>query len=157
MANTLGAKEIFISQYYEPNNFTQLSYLGTTSRNPKFYLGENEYNYGNWVYLIWEAYIDGFWQLYYSRAPYVWGSINENQKIEGVLISPNPATNFIKIANNQELELSYGLYDIGGRKLLDGVSSEITINLNTDSFKRGVYVLTIRNGREQSNHKIILE
>ncbi len=155
--DTLGAQEIFINQEYYSNEYTQLSYLGTTSRNPKFYLGENEYNYGNWGYLIWEAYVNGFWQLYYSRAPFTWGSINENQQIVGVKVSPNPATGLISITNNRELELSYSLYDITGRILIEDVSSEITINLNTYSFKRGVYVLTIRNGGEQSSQKIILE
>lgn len=154
--DTLGAREIFINDDYFPQEFSRLSYLETTCRNPQFFLGENEYNYGNWCYLIFEALVDGYWQLYYSRAPFTWGGIDENRQIDGVSISPNPATNFIQIHNENTSELGIDIFDQTGKRVYQHSSINVENIIETVRWSRGVYFVRISDGVKNITRKVIL-
>ncbi len=154
--DTLGVQEIFINQDYFPQSFSRLSYLETTCRNPQFFLGENEYNYGNWCYMIFEAFVDGYWQLYYSRAPFTWGGIGEIQQINGVSISPNPATDFIHIKNEKEANLTIEIFDVVGKRVYRNAFNNMENEINTTDWKRGVYFLKITNEKSHIMEKVIL-
>ncbi len=154
--DTLGAHEIFINHDYFPQNFSRLSYLETTCRNPQFFLGENEYNYGNWCYMIFEAFVDGYWQLYYSRAPFTWGSIAEKPQIEGVSISPNPATDFIRIYNENLSDLNIEIFDMTGKRVYQDALNQIENEIKTAGWKRGVYFVTISQENKMITRKLVL-
>ena len=153
--DTLGSREIFMTDQSNYNLF-QLTFFGTECRNPAFFLGEYMEG-GNWGYLIWETYLDGFWQLHYSRAPFSWGSIEEKNNLEKITVSPNPATNFIQIENINELDLSIRLFNITGKLVFSSQKNSAIISINTQKLVRGIYLLNILNGEEKLTRKIILE
>ena len=155
--DTLGVQEIFINHdYYFPQSFTRLSYLETTCRNPQFFLGENEYSYGNWCYMIFEVFVDGYWQLYYSRAPFAWGGIGEYQQIDGISISPNPATDFIRVQNEKEADLAIEIFDMTGKRVYQDSFNEIENEIKTADWNRGIYFMRIHGQNTTITRKVIL-
>ena len=154
--DTLGTEEVFINHDYFSQNFSRLSYLETTCRNPQFFLGENEYNYGNWCYMIFEAFVDGYWQLYYSRAPFTWGGIAENQLLDGVSFSPNPATDFIRIQNEKETDLTIEIFDMVGNRVYQYSNNQFENQINCSSWKRGIYFVKVTGEDKSFTRKIIL-
>jgi hypothetical protein len=154
--DTLDAQEIFINHDYFPQSFSRLSFLETTSRNPQFFLGESEYNYGSWCYMIFEAYVDGFWQLYYSRAPFTWGGIGENPQIDGVSISPNPATDFIRIQNEKSSALTIEIFDMTGNRVYQFSNNQIENQINCSGWRRGIYFVQVTGEAKSFTRKIIL-
>jgi hypothetical protein len=79
----------------------------------------------------------------------------------GFVIYPNPTSEFIHIKNNRvNLEdVSLRLTDINGRILYNqnavSLGSDFTISVN--GFSTGLYVLTIENGNNQKNQKIVIK
>ncbi|HZK07352.1 MAG TPA: T9SS type A sorting domain-containing protein [Bacteroidales bacterium] len=156
--DTAGAREIFMNNiYFGGNEYFQLSNLGTECRNPKFFLGESGGDNFSWGYLIWEAYTDGHWQIYRSRAPFGWSSIHEQQQPEGVSVSPNPARDFLRIQNSQELELDIKIMDITGKLILEMTEKDAEITIPTSRWPRGVYLLNVVSGSKMLTQKTILE
>ncbi|NCA87281.1 MAG: T9SS type A sorting domain-containing protein, partial [Clostridia bacterium] len=145
--DTAGAREVFMRNIflYEEEYF-QLSNLGTECRNPKFFLGEYIGDNVSWGYLIWEAFVDGHWQFYRSRAPFGWSGIQEQQQPEGVSVSPNPARDFVRIQNSQELDLDIKIMDMSGRMILQMSGNDPEITIATRQWPRGVYILSATSG-----------
>ncbi len=76
-------------------------------------------------------------------------------------IFPNPASEFIQVQFS-DAEFSrharYILFDMSGRKVLEGVSNLKNFRINTRNVKNGVYVLKLVDGRglEITNEKILI-
>jgi hypothetical protein len=156
--DTAGAREVFMNnKSFIGDEYFQLSNLGTECRNPKFFLGERiDYTWA-WGYIVWEAYVDGHWQIYKSTAPLpLWGSIHE-QQLEGVSVSPNPARDFVRIQNDQQLDLVIKIMDISGRKIFEMSGKDAEITIPTSRWPRGVYLLNVVSGSKMLTQKIVLE
>lgn len=117
--------EIFLNQDYDPNNYTNFSQLGVNCRNPRFYEGEWLMSGFN-LYLTWEAFVDGQWQVYYSTTPIVIGGIEENEPslIKDINISPNPFSDRLNISFDLEksMPVTVDLIDVHGRVLMNLLS-----------------------------------
>lgn len=147
-------KEIFVYEGWEPY---QLSFLNTESRNPSFHDGENAPFYSTNIYLIWEAEIEGYWQLYFSRFAFCWSGIDEHQLFQGVTISPNPASNEIFIQNQKDLPLVIRVYDTKGNLLYENQSKSSREIVSVANWPRGLYLVSLLNGNSQLSKKIVLE
>lgn len=156
--DTAGASEVFMNNtLVGGNEYFQLSILGTECRNPRFYVGESTGSSSVWGYLIWEAYVDGHWQIYRSRAPIGSSGINEQQKLEGVSVSPNPARDFVRIQNSRELDLDIKIIDMSGRLILQTAAKDPEITIATRQWPRGVYILSATSGMKTLTQKIVVE
>ena len=156
--DTAGAREVFLNNaYWGGNEYFQLTFLGTECRNPKFYLGDPIDYSSWWGYIVWEAYVDGHWQIYRSRAPFVWGGIHEQQQPEGVSVSPNPARDFLRIQNSQELALVIKIMDISGRLIFETAGGDAEFSVATSQWPRGVYILSATAGAKRLTQKIVVE
>jgi len=134
----------------------RLSDPGHECKHPVIVQGES-LNYGYYVYLVWEANVDGLQQFYYSRALFYWGNIEENEGEAQYTVFPNPATDFIQIQNKLALEIEIRIFDISGKLILETSENNTEISLQTQSWPRGVYMVSIYNGEQQFSQKIILE
>lgn len=129
--------EIFMNgEDWNPNTYSNFSQLGVNCRNPRFYEGEwLEWNGIN-LYLTWEAYVDGKWQVYYSTTPISVGGIEENEAslIKDISISPNPFSDKFQISFDMEktMPVTVDLMDIHGRVLMN----LLTENCAEGSFSR---------------------
>ena len=79
-----------------------------------------------------------------------------------VIIYPNPAKESLHIDLGETvnaLPVNYRLLDMTGRILINGISREKKININTSTLGRGMYLLTIvnANGLELKTEKIIIQ
>ena len=150
-------REIFIIDqnlgYEEP---FQLSDLGTISKNTQLVMGENISYYGNWVYILWEAQVEGFWQFYYSRAPFYWGAIDEGVSEESISITPNPATDFIRIQNKKGTDLTIEIFDLSGKRIYQNSFNQLENEIITTGWNSGVYFVNIYNKDSNFTRKIIL-
>jgi hypothetical protein len=149
-----GHREIFVYEEWEPY---QLSFLNTECNNPSFHDGETyEYIY-SYIYLIWEAKIDDYWQLYYSRFSFCWSDIEEQQLLSGVTISPNPASDELFIENHTEMPLEVSVYDAKGSLMFKEKMSSPAYTIPVLNWPRGFYVVNLFNGTSQLSRKITLE
>ncbi|MCK9268804.1 MAG: T9SS type A sorting domain-containing protein [Bacteroidales bacterium] len=156
--DTMGAREVFMrNKDWDGDHYFQLSNLGTECRNPKFFLGEADGDGFRWGYLIWEAFVDGHWQIYQSRASFGWDGINEQQQPEGVSVSPNPARDFVRIQNSRELDLNIKIMDMSGRLILQTAAKDPEFTITTSQWPRGVYILSATSGRKTLTQKIVVE
>jgi len=135
----------------------QLSFLNTESRNPSFHDGEAAPFYSTYIYLVWEAEIEGFWQLYYSRFSFCWSGIDDYQLFPGVTISPNPASNEIFIQNQRELPLMISIYDDKGSVLFEKYVSSPSFTIPVLNWPGGLYIVNFVSGKNQIAKKIVLE
>jgi|GEM_PF-1297122 len=134
----------------------RLSDPGHECKHPVIVQGES-LNYGYYVYIVWEAKVDGFQQFYYSRALFYWGSVEENEADAQYTVFPNPANDFIQIQNKLALEIEIRIFDISGKLILQTSENETEISFQTQSWPRGVYMVSIINGEQQFSRKVVLE
>jgi hypothetical protein len=156
VGDTMSSQEIFINQESYTQGFSRLSYLGTTCRNPKFYLGDFVTFYDRWCYLFFEVFTNGYWQLYTSRTQLSFGSIEEKMWIDGVSFSPNPATDYIHIQNEKEVDLTIEIFDVVGNRVYQDVFNEMESEIKTIGWKRGVYFVNVRQGNIVMTTKLVL-
>ncbi len=154
--DTLGSQEIYANDLMAPEDFYQLSFLNTETRNPQIFQGELTGQWGVNLYLIFEAKVDGYWQLYHSIKFISWGSIDEHSELDGVTISPNPATDHLKISNEHASELSVEIFDIGGKRIYQDFFHDNDHEIKTGNWHRGMYVVKITDGKSQFTRKVIL-
>ena len=119
--------EIFLNnEDWNPTAYSNFSQLGVNCRNPRFYEGEWLVWYGFNLYLTWEAFVDGKWQVYYSTTPISVGGIEENEAslIKDITISPNPFSDRLQISFVLEkpLPVTVDLVDVQGRILRNLIS-----------------------------------
>jgi len=100
--------------------------MGVNCRNPRFYEGEFLMYSAFNLYLTWETFMDGKWQVYYSTTPIVIGGIEENETspMSNLKVSPNPFSDRLDISFDLEkaLPVTVDLVDIHGRILMNLVS-----------------------------------
>lgn len=80
---------------------------------------------------------------------------------QGLRIYPNPASDFIQIQFADQLfsrHTRYILFDMSGRKILEGISTAKDFKINTRNIKSGIYLLKIHDGRglEVASEKIMI-
>jgi hypothetical protein len=151
-------KELFAYEHWWGSGESyQLSFLNTECRNPSHHDGEPESDYAIYVYLIWEAEIDGYWQLYYSRFSFNWSNVEEHQLLSEVTISPNPAASHIFIQNQKEIPLLISIYDTKGSLIYGKKSNSIDASIPVHNWPRGLYVVNILSGSNQLSKKIVLK
>ncbi len=86
--------------------------------------------------------------------------VNENEKEESaVVVFPNPAKNYFTISTQKfdPKKCSYELYDIAGKKLLEGklLSSQTQVQLN--GLLNGQYIVKVFSDKKKiSTHKIVV-
>jgi hypothetical protein len=150
-------KEIFVHEYWGYWESYQLSFLNTDSRNPSFHDGESDGELSSYIYLIWEAEIDGYWQLYNSRFSYNWSNVEEHHPLTEVTISPNPATNQFLIHNQKDLPLVFRVYDAKGNLFYENQSNSSSVTVPVAHWPRGLYLVSLFNGNSHLSKKITLE
>jgi hypothetical protein len=153
--DTLGFDEIFINDFWPPDQFHRLSWLETTCRNPRFFQTQRE-QHGFRVDLVFEAFIDGNWQFYKSEAFFAYGSINEKENIDGVSVYPNPATDYIHIQNEKETNLTIEIFDMNGKRVYQDVVNEMEIEIKTIGWNGGIYFVKISDEDSTLTRKLIL-
>jgi len=125
--NINGYDEVFLNQDEGVDIYYNFSNMGVNCRNPQFFCGETAGPSTFMFYLTWEAFVEGFWNIYYSKTPITWGGIqeNENHLIKNLVISPNPFIDKFTISFEIEkpVSLVIDLVDIHGR-LLQNLFSE---------------------------------
>lgn len=81
--------------------------------------------------------------------------IDESQNSE-ITVFPSPVSDVLKISNPLHLLLSYQLYDIAGKLILEKMQSEKSvIEINTHTIKPGVYMLLVDQNSNQKSFRII--
>ncbi|PRB04144.1 peptidase M4 [Chryseobacterium sp. MYb7] len=85
-----------------------------------------------------------------SIASLVGESLGDNNAIS---IYPNPVNDIIKIKSSSRSEFKYQLADALGKVVLSGETKSQTINV--ESLLKGVYILSLDNGKEKNTQKII--
>jgi hypothetical protein len=81
-----------------------------------------------------------------------------DEKDTGFKVYPNPATDFINIAQKTKSRSSFQLADMNGRTILKGQLNELVNRISLGSQRPGIYLLTVideKNGRE--TEKIIIK
>jgi aminopeptidase N len=86
--------------------------------------------------------------------------LNENEQAEKtVVVFPNPAKNQFTISaeNFDAVDCSYEVYDLSGRKLLEGKLNNKQTQVSLNSLSSGHYTVKILSGKEKiSSHKIVV-
>nr|NQU92361.1 T9SS type A sorting domain-containing protein [Bacteroidota bacterium] len=154
-----GFNEIFTCEdiNYSGTQYTQLSFLETESKNPKLFGGESVGGYGFWMYLVWEAYVDGYWQLYYSRTLHYYGAIEENSLSNDIQIFPNPASHFIRIENSKELNLTIRLFDVSGKLVYENRQKADEISIDIRTLVKGIYFIQITDREKYLTQKMLVD
>ena len=75
---------------------------------------------------------------------------------KGISIYPNPATNTVTI-ENQTASGTYQLQDITGKVLLSGSVTATKFSLDISALSKGIYLLSLIDGEQQVNRKIVKE
>ena len=143
--NIDGFDEVFLNTDGNLDSYYNFSNMGVNCRNPQFFTGEYAAPSTFFFYLTWEAFVDGSWQIYYSKTPITWGGIeeNENSLIKNLVVSPNPFMDEFNISFDIEKPTSIiiDLIDIYGRQIenifsgkCDGGRFSKPINLSGNSF-----------------------
>ncbi|MEE9462611.1 MAG: T9SS type A sorting domain-containing protein, partial [Bacteroidales bacterium] len=79
---------------------------------------------------------------------YKWTNIdNEMASKSGLLIFPNPATNYVYIRVNDISKFLYEVLDQSGRIILEGVSNGSEIKINISGLGPGLYFVRVRNSK----------
>ncbi|WP_336516204.1 PQQ-dependent sugar dehydrogenase [Pollutibacter soli] len=83
-------------------------------------------------------------------------------KKDGLRVFPNPASNFIQVQFADQLfsrHTRYILFDMSGRKIMEGTNTAKDFKINTRNIKSGVYLLKIHDGRglEVASEKIMIQ
>lgn len=130
--------EIFMNDDdFYPSTYSNFSQMGVNCRNPRFYEGE-WFETGLYLYLTWEAFVDGKWQVYYSTTPIVVGGIEENETspVSNIVVTPNPFSDRLDISFDLEksMPVTVDLLDIHGRVLMNLLSETCTEGSFSSSF-----------------------
>ncbi len=86
----------------------------------------------------------------------------ENNNLQALNIWPNPALNNVQISfkKDNQLPVEIRLLDISGRevirKKITSNGTDFNTNLNVSSFKKGLYLIEIKNGSHQSIKKLLI-
>lgn len=78
----------------------------------------------------------------------------------GFSVSPNPASDYIELAYNEEKQMrdyEVGIYDSGGELMIKMRSGTKKLRIPTNNFKSGLYVMKIASGSEKEEHIIKIE
>jgi hypothetical protein len=120
-----GNNEIYMNEGWssEPE-FANFSQSGTDNRNPDFYYGET-YPY-NWncfyVYLVWEEFRNGQWQIFSAKTIMCVGGVDENERaVDFMKAFPNPFRDEVTVsytlASDESVKIE--VIDLYGRKIKD--------------------------------------
>lgn len=83
-------------------------------------------------------------------------AVDDTEKENTLLISPNPATDFVKV-EWPEVEFDVALYDIAGRKIYNKNRINSFVNIDCSYLKNGIYLLhIIHNEILSSSKKIVI-
>lgn len=84
-------------------------------------------------------------------------SVNQNS-INSISIYPNPADNFIYIRYQNILPESYKIFDLKGRLINSKIiNNENDLEINVDTFERGLYFISISSGENMDNLKFLVK
>ncbi|MDQ0591967.1 hypothetical protein QFZ37_000336 [Chryseobacterium ginsenosidimutans] len=78
---------------------------------------------------------------------------NENLITKDIEISPNPASTYINIDSGNEKITSWELFDISGRNILKGTSTQV----NVQNLPKTNYILKINTSNKQVTKKVIVK
>ena len=80
-----------------------------------------------------------------------------NNKLNGIIVSPNPAKNYITINLGTTIvgESTFNIYDIQGRKILTKKSLTTEETINIENLTKSIYLLTVENNSSIKTVKII--
>ncbi|MBC7864158.1 MAG: T9SS type A sorting domain-containing protein [Bacteroidia bacterium] len=86
--------------------------------------------------------------------------VNENEKEENaVVVFPNPAKNYFTISteNFNPQKCFYQMYDLSGKKLLEGKITNAQTQVQLQGFSNGEYIVKVFSDKEKiSTHKIVV-
>lgn len=82
--------------------------------------------------------------------------INEFSE-DDISVFPNPVSDVLHIETTLELDLEYNLYNVAGKLLLNGSTTEELTKLNIKSFPQGVYFLNVVSSEKNGTYKILKE
>lgn len=88
----------------------------------------------------------------------VFDSLGINEFLdEDIEVFPNPVSNSLYIETSIGQNLDYSLFDISGKKVLNGITKERLNKLNVKSLAKGVYFLNISSSEKSSTYKVLKE
>lgn len=131
--DTLGFNQIYANDYFMySNNFVNVSMNSTTNRNPNLFEGEWDGYYLK-VYLIWECFQNGHWQLQMRTISFDISSIDDRQdnfisNFELFQNYPNPfnSSTIIEYRLPHSIKVELKIYDILGREVNTLVNKQQT-------------------------------
>ncbi len=152
------SREIFIYEEFGFfNNTYQLSSLNTDCRNPVFFDGEWTAPYSTYIYVVWEAKVDDYWQLFSSRFPFNWSGIGEKELLAQISIHPNPASDRLIISNRNDLKLAVRIFDSNGRIVVEKSFQQGEFIVQVSHWPKGLYYVNILNDGVDVSKKIIVQ
>jgi len=86
--------------------------------------------------------------------------INEINNAQGIILSPNPVHDKLKISFAKNYEnLQVGMYDGAGKKVFEGEFENInsTIEISVSKFKKGIYFLKLDKENDIHSFKLLVE
>ena len=80
------------------------------------------------------------------------------EKNSSILITPNPATTFVNITivKNALSATQIYLYDINGILINQFTTTSNSLQINTGSLTRGIYLIKVNNDNKVSTHKLLI-
>jgi PKD repeat protein len=83
--------------------------------------------------------------------------VQEEADLTGIRIYPNPASDIVTIANDQNLSVEgIRIYDISGKMVYNSNGNTIDMKLNVSGWENGMYIVYIEAEAKQSVHRLIV-
>jgi len=92
------------------------------------------------------------------RQAFINDSTRIEKKEEKLIIYPNPASESFKVATNQEGKIKVEVYNLMGNLLfIDEIIEGVLLNIPTDSFGAGVYIVKTTNATSTLTKRVIIK
>ncbi len=161
-----GNYEIFMNSLYQfPPVYENFSQSQSESRNPDFYLGENDSS-GWWcfyVYLTWEELQNDHWQIFYSRTLMCYGSVDEKEQASNYIKAyPTPFRDEVTVSYTLKSggSINIELVDLYGRRIRElyngkQLAGKHEIQWNGKEVPPGLYFIHLSSDRISSSTRVL--
>ncbi len=83
---------------------------------------------------------------------------NPDFETNNIVLYPNPARDFITIANSNETISAINIYDISGKKIYSMTENSVNeININVTDFAEGLYLVEIVSDNQKAIKKLVIK
>jgi len=106
-----------------------------------------------------------YYQYQGNRNPYIdhseyvddiWGNPSniQSNKLAGIKIYPNPASNLLYVSWHENRYLSYSIFSVIGNEVVSGKLSQSTSEIDISQLNNGIYILSMTIDSSQTTKKI---